>query len=107
MFENIDALKIKLVLGGETKKSAFHSNTFLYVLRINIYDLVDFFIVPLLGYCSFIFIKKIKLHRNRCRYIRESLHLPIEKSLMIIQDFFQQVWLSVSIYGKCILLIPP
>ena len=47
-----------------------------------------FFIVPLLGYCSFIFIRKVKLHHSRCRYIRESLHLPIEKKPNDYSGFF-------------------
>ena len=37
-----------------------------------------FFVVTILGYSSFIFIRKIKMHRSRCEHIRASLHLPTE-----------------------------
>ncbi|MFN3073822.1 oxidoreductase [Acinetobacter sp. TY2] len=47
-----------------------------------------FFVVTILGYSSFTFIRKVKLHRNRCEYIRASLHLPIDNKKKDYSYFF-------------------
>ena len=47
-----------------------------------------FFVVTILGYSSFIFIRKIKMHRSRCEHIRASLHLPTENQKNDYSSFF-------------------
>ncbi|MEG0553666.1 MAG: hypothetical protein RR533_09120, partial [Carnobacterium sp.] len=49
-----------------------------------------FFVVMLLslGYCSFIFIRKIKLYHHHCQNVRASLHLPIKNKTNDYSGFF-------------------
>ncbi|AUX86459.1 oxidoreductase [Acinetobacter sp. ACNIH2] len=47
-----------------------------------------FFVVTILGYSSFIFIRKVKLHRYRCEHTRASLYLPIENKKADYSCFF-------------------
>ena len=47
-----------------------------------------FFLVAIFGYCGFIFIRKVKLHRSRCEHIRASLYLPIENKKTDFSGFF-------------------
>ena len=47
-----------------------------------------FFVVAVVGYCGFIFVRKVKQHRYRCEHIRASLYLPIENKKTDYSGFF-------------------